>query len=135
MPLQKATSGDLVMTQYNMTAVEKIGLLKIDFLGDPARGGPREGDVVRTSAGRCGRACWGTPLGGGRCWPPPRVHRWRAFGLETELDGWADPELHFHFLPEVRDGYAWVFPCAGNVRVEAYLRCVPRSWGKEGGST
>ena len=32
-PLQKATKGDLVMTQYDMTAVEKIGLLKMDFLG------------------------------------------------------------------------------------------------------
>ncbi|MGH2349684.1 MAG: DNA polymerase III subunit alpha [bacterium] len=32
-PLQKATKGDLVMTQYDMLAVEKIGLLKMDFLG------------------------------------------------------------------------------------------------------
>ncbi len=32
-PLQKATKGELVMTQYDMTAVEKIGLLKMDFLG------------------------------------------------------------------------------------------------------
>src|SRR3989475_3737444 len=32
-PLQKATKGDLVMTQYDMIAVEKIGLLKMDFLG------------------------------------------------------------------------------------------------------
>jgi DNA polymerase-3 subunit alpha len=32
-PLQRATKGDLVMTQYDMGAVEKIGLLKMDFLG------------------------------------------------------------------------------------------------------
>lgn len=32
-PLQRATKGDLVMTQYDMDAVEKIGLLKMDFLG------------------------------------------------------------------------------------------------------
>lgn len=32
-PLQRATRGDLVMTQYDMDAVEKIGLLKMDFLG------------------------------------------------------------------------------------------------------
>ncbi|MBI2247753.1 MAG: DNA polymerase III subunit alpha [Armatimonadetes bacterium] len=32
-PLQKATKGDLVMTQFDMIAVEKIGLLKMDFLG------------------------------------------------------------------------------------------------------
>jgi DNA polymerase-3 subunit alpha len=32
-PLTRATKGDLVMTQYDMGAVEKAGLLKIDFLG------------------------------------------------------------------------------------------------------
>jgi DNA polymerase-3 subunit alpha len=32
-PLQKATKGDLVMTQYDMNSVDKIGLLKMDFLG------------------------------------------------------------------------------------------------------
>lgn len=32
-PLQRATKGDLVMTQYDMDAVERIGLLKMDFLG------------------------------------------------------------------------------------------------------
>lgn len=32
-PLQKATKGDIVMTQYDMNAVERIGLLKMDFLG------------------------------------------------------------------------------------------------------
>ena len=32
-PLQRATKGDLVMTQFDMDAVERIGLLKMDFLG------------------------------------------------------------------------------------------------------
>ncbi|MGH2424849.1 MAG: DNA polymerase III subunit alpha, partial [bacterium] len=32
-PLQKATKGDIVMTQYDMIAVERLGLLKMDFLG------------------------------------------------------------------------------------------------------
>jgi len=32
-PLQRATKGDVVMTQYDMNSVEKIGLLKMDFLG------------------------------------------------------------------------------------------------------
>jgi DNA polymerase III subunit alpha len=32
-PLQRATKGDVVMTQFDMTAVERIGLLKMDFLG------------------------------------------------------------------------------------------------------
>jgi DNA polymerase-3 subunit alpha len=33
MPLQKATNSDAVMTQYEMHAVEALGLLKFDFLG------------------------------------------------------------------------------------------------------
>jgi flavin-dependent dehydrogenase len=34
-----------------------------------------------------------------------------------------EPGLHFYFLPEVRDGYAWAFPAAGAVRfgVLSYL--------------
>jgi DNA polymerase-3 subunit alpha len=32
-PLQRATRGDLVMTQYEMNSVAAIGLLKMDFLG------------------------------------------------------------------------------------------------------
>ena len=32
-PLQRATSGDLLMTQYDMNSVARLGLLKIDFLG------------------------------------------------------------------------------------------------------
>ncbi|MFM2105447.1 MAG: polymerase subunit alpha [Chloroflexota bacterium] len=33
MPLQKATNSDALMTQYEMHAVEALGLLKFDFLG------------------------------------------------------------------------------------------------------
>ena len=33
MPLQKATNSDALMTQYEMHAVESLGLLKFDFLG------------------------------------------------------------------------------------------------------
>src|SRR5262249_5014859 len=32
-PLQRATRGDSAMTQYDMKVLEKIGLLKMDFLG------------------------------------------------------------------------------------------------------
>ncbi len=32
-PLQRATKGDLLMTQYDMNSVARLGLLKIDFLG------------------------------------------------------------------------------------------------------
>ncbi len=33
MPLQKATNSDALMTQYEMHAIESLGLLKFDFLG------------------------------------------------------------------------------------------------------
>jgi DNA polymerase-3 subunit alpha len=32
-PLQRATKGDLLMTQYDMNSLARLGLLKIDFLG------------------------------------------------------------------------------------------------------
>lgn len=49
--------------------------------------------------------------------------RWMAFGIETELRADFAPGLHFYFLPEVRDGYAWAFPCGQTVRfgVLSYL--------------
>src|SRR5689334_21399806 len=33
MPLQRATNSDSLMTQYEMHAIEALGLLKFDFLG------------------------------------------------------------------------------------------------------
>lgn len=39
-----------------------------------------------------------------------------AFGIESEVPADIGPGLHFYFLPEVRDGYAWAFPCGGGVR-------------------
>src|SRR5438128_2254149 len=33
--------------------------------------------------------------------------RWMAFGIESEVVCPHEPGLHFYFLPEVRDGYAW----------------------------
>jgi flavin-dependent dehydrogenase len=42
--------------------------------------------------------------------------RFMAFGIESEVAADVGPGLHFYFLPEVRDGYAWAFPCGGAVR-------------------
>lgn len=39
-----------------------------------------------------------------------------AFGIESEVPAEVGTGLHFYFLPEVRDGYAWAFPCGGSVR-------------------
>ncbi|KRT75837.1 MAG: FAD dependent oxidoreductase [Armatimonadetes bacterium CSP1-3] len=46
-----------------------------------------------------------------------------AFGLETEIAAPPADGLWFHFLPEVRDGYAWAFPCGEVTRfgVLSYL--------------
>ncbi|MBI2972440.1 MAG: hypothetical protein HYY39_01460, partial [Armatimonadetes bacterium] len=84
--------------------------------------------VVRTSFGDVeGRFLidatgWRAVLAGG----PASCYvnrRWMAFGIETEIEREFEPGLHFYFLPEVRDGYAWAFPCDGGVRfgVLSYL--------------
>jgi len=48
--------------------------------------------------------------------PLRRAGRLMAFGIESEVTADVGPGLHFYFLPEVRDGYAWAFPCGGAVR-------------------
>jgi flavin-dependent dehydrogenase len=42
--------------------------------------------------------------------------RYVAFGLESEIALAVEPGLHFYFVPEVRDGHAWAFPCGGGTR-------------------
>jgi flavin-dependent dehydrogenase len=46
----------------------------------------------------------------------PGKPRHVAFGLESEIDAPVDPGLHFYFVPEIRDGYAWAFPCGDHTR-------------------
>lgn len=80
----------------------------------------RDGATVHTSAGEmAGRVLvdatgWRAALVD----PASRYvnRRWMAFGIESEVAGEVAPGLHFYFLPEVRDGYAWAFPCGGGVR-------------------
>ena len=82
----------------------------------------RSGGTVRTSGGDVqGRFLidatgWRAALAGG---PASRYvnRRWMAFGIETEVEREFEPGLHFYFLPEIRDGYAWAFPCDGRVRL------------------
>lgn len=65
---------------------------------------------------------WRAVLAGG---PGSRYvnRRMMAFGIETELETPFPPGLHFYFLPEVRDGYAWAFTTGATVRfgVLSYL--------------
>jgi flavin-dependent dehydrogenase len=42
--------------------------------------------------------------------------RYVAFGIESEIPVKVDPGLHFYFVPEIRDGYAWAFPCGEGTR-------------------
>ena len=58
---------------------------------------------------------WRAVLVGGPAIPYVN-RRWMAFGIETEVACEFEPGLHFYFLPDVRDGYAWVFPCGKGVR-------------------
>ncbi len=81
----------------------------------------RSGSIVRTARGDLegqllvDATGWRAVLVGG----PSGSYvdrRWMAFGIETEVPYELSPELHFYFLPEVRDGYAWAFPCGAAVR-------------------
>lgn len=66
--------------------------------------GSREGSLLVDATGpRAALAGHGRP-------------RYVAFGLESEVPRPVDPGLHFYFVPEIRDGYAWAFPCDGRTR-------------------
>src|SRR2546425_949376 len=88
----------------------------------------RSGSTVRTSSGDFSGTVlvdatgWRAALAEG----PGSLYvnlRWMAFGIESEVECAFEPGLHFYFLPEVRDGYAWAFPTGGFVRfgVLSYL--------------
>lgn len=90
--------------------------------------GRRDGPAVVTDDGELhGRVLidatgWRAVLAGGPAGASVN-RRGMAFGIETELRTGLEPGLHFYFLPEVRDGYAWAFPCGDGVRfgVLSYL--------------
>lgn len=97
----------------------------IGAAGTAAPGGPqfllasvqgRSGNVVQTSArpvqGRILIDATGPRAalaGAGR-------PRYVAFGIESEVPVRVEPGLHFHFVPETCDGYAWAFPCGEATR-------------------
>lgn len=77
--------------------------------------------MVQTSSGEVGGQVlidatgWRAVLAGGSA-TAYVDRRWMAFGIESEAEYALDGGLHFYFLPEVRDGYAWAFPAGGRVR-------------------
>ncbi|MDR7553981.1 MAG: hypothetical protein QN157_00075 [Armatimonadota bacterium] len=46
----------------------------------------------------------------------PSRPRYVAFGIESEVPRPVDAGLHFHFLPDLPDGYAWAFPAGDRTR-------------------
>ncbi len=98
----------------------------VDFVQASVIG--RSGPIVQTTTGDVsGRFLvdatgWRAVLLGGPTSPYVN-RRWMAFGIESEVEGAFEPGLHFYFLPEVRDGYAWAFPAGGGIRfgVLSYL--------------
>lgn len=99
---------------------------RVDFLQASVIG--RSGSIVQTTTGNVSgkflvdATGWRAVLLGG---PTSRYvnRRWMAFGIESEVVAAFEPGLHFYFLPEVRDGYAWAFPAGEGIRfgVLSYL--------------
>ncbi|MDQ7858306.1 MAG: hypothetical protein QN174_09420 [Armatimonadota bacterium] len=76
----------------------------------------REGRRVRTSAGTVEARLLIDATGPRAALAGPLRGRRVAFGIESEVPVSVEPGLHFHFVPEIRDGYAWAFPCGGATR-------------------
>ena len=91
----------------------------VDFIQASVIG--RSGSIVHTTTGDVSgkflvdATGWRAGLLGGPT-SPYVDRRWMAFGIESEVEGAFEPGLHFYFLPEVRDGYAWAFPAGGGIR-------------------
>jgi flavin-dependent dehydrogenase len=76
----------------------------------------RDGDRVRTSAGSVRGRFLIDATGPRAALAGHGRPRHVAFGIESEVGTRVEPGLHFYFLPEVRDGYAWAFPCGEGTR-------------------
>jgi flavin-dependent dehydrogenase len=95
-------------------AAAGVGSALIEFCLGSVR--HRNGDVVQTSAGAVRAGFWIDATGPRAALAGPRAPRYAAFGIESEIHHRVEPGLHFYFVPEVRDGYAWAFPCGGATR-------------------
>ncbi|MDR7419133.1 MAG: hypothetical protein QN178_09495 [Armatimonadota bacterium] len=76
----------------------------------------RQGRTVLTSAGAFGGRLLLDATGPRAALAGARRPRHVAFGLESEIPLTVEPGLHFYFVPEIRDGYAWAFPCGRGTR-------------------
>ncbi len=76
----------------------------------------RDGRRVLTSAGSFEGRVLVDATGPRAALNGPSRPRYVAFGLESEVARPVPPGLHFYFVPEIRDGYAWAFPCGSATR-------------------
>jgi digeranylgeranylglycerophospholipid reductase len=76
----------------------------------------RTGDVVQTSLGPIAARQMIDATGPRAALAGPRTPRYVAFGIESEIPHRVEPGLHFYFVPEIRDGYAWAFTCGATTR-------------------
>lgn len=75
-----------------------------------------QGDRVATTAGDLSASFIIDATGPRSRLTSPARGRRVAFGIETEILAPPADGLLFYFLPEVRDGYAWAFPCGAVTR-------------------
>ncbi len=75
-----------------------------------------QGDRVATTAGDLPASFIIDATGPRSRLTSPARRRRVAFGIETEILAPPADGLLFYFLPEVRDGYAWAFPCGATTR-------------------
>jgi flavin-dependent dehydrogenase len=76
----------------------------------------RAGRTVTTSAGEVAGRLLVDATGPRAALAGQARPRYAAFGLESELPHRVETGLHFYFVPEIRDGYAWAFPCGDATR-------------------
>jgi flavin-dependent dehydrogenase len=91
-----------------------VGSDRVEFLMGSVQG--RTGNTAQTSAGAIGARLWIDATGPRAALAGPRTPRYVAFGIESEIAHEIEPGLHFHFVPEIRDGYAWAFTCGATTR-------------------
>ncbi len=99
---------------YRTFCVEAMRGCDAEFRCVSVRG--RDGNRVLTSAGEFEGRILVDATGPRAALAGHGRPRYVAFGIESEIPRPVDAGLHFHFVPEIRDGYAWVFPAGAGTR-------------------
>lgn len=99
---------------YRTFCLEALRGVRAEIRCASVRG--REGARVRTAHGDVEGRVLVDATGPRAVLAGPGTPRYVAFGIESEIPRAIAPGLHFHFVPEVRDGYAWAFPAGAGTR-------------------